>query len=116
MNNSISVVAIPVSGVVWAARQPFGVGALLCLWQKSGIQVNEIPSAFLGLDSAGDAWYLSRGQIARPCECESLGRFMLALHFADEAKKPGGEGIFLDVVDAGHAPGPLCSRALGQLA
>ena len=104
MNNSDPAVAMlmsvrngmmPATGVTWAALRPFGVGALMDLGQKSGIQVDGIPSTPLGPDTAGDAWGMSRRLLARSCECDFPGRSTLELQLADEARKPEGEGICL---------------------
>jgi recombination protein RecA len=91
-------------------ERAFGKGSIMRLGQKTGMEVEAIPTGSLSLDIALGVGGLPKGRIIEIYGPESSGKTTLALHVVAEAQKKGGVSAF---VDAEHALDPVYARKLG---
>ncbi|MCA0407470.1 MAG: recombinase RecA [Proteobacteria bacterium] len=91
-------------------ERAFGKGSIMRLGQKTGMEVETIPTGSLSLDIALGVGGLPKGRVIEIYGPESSGKTTLALHCIAEAQKKGGVSAF---VDAEHALDPVYARKLG---
>jgi recombination protein RecA len=91
-------------------ERAFGKGSIMRLGQKTGMEIEAIPTGSLSLDIALGVGGLPKGRIIEIYGPESSGKTTLALHVVAEAQKIGGVSAF---VDAEHALDPVYARKLG---
>jgi recombination protein RecA len=91
-------------------ERAFGKGSIMRLGQRTGMEVETIPTGSLSLDIALGVGGLPKGRVIEIYGPESSGKTTLALHIIAEAQKTGGVSAF---VDAEHALDPVYARKLG---
>src|SRR5919108_6356861 len=88
----------------------FGKGSIMRLGKRERVEIETIPSGFLGLDIALGTGGLPRGRVVEIYGPESSGKTTLALHAVAEAQRAGGVAAF---IDAEHALDVSYARKLG---
>src|SRR5437588_7723414 len=91
-------------------EKQFGKGAIMQLGEKSGADVQGIPSGALSLDIALGGRGLPRGRIVEIFGPESSGKTTVALHAVANAQRKGGVAAF---IDAEHALDPSWAKRIG---
>jgi len=91
-------------------EKSFGAGAIMSMADRTGMEVQGIPTGALSLDLALGGSGMPRGRICELFGPESSGKTTLALHVIAEAQKEGGVAAF---IDAEHALDPVWCRKLG---
>lgn len=90
-------------------EKQFGAGSVMRLGERTGMQIETIPSGSIALDDALGGGY-AKGRIIEIYGPESSGKTTLTLHAIAEIQKQGGTAAF---VDAEHALDPEYARKLG---
>ncbi len=91
-------------------EKQFGKGSVMRLGDKTGMQVESIPTGSIALDYALGIGGVPRGRIVEIYGAESSGKTTLALQIVAEAQLNGGICAF---VDAEHALDPDYARNIG---
>jgi recombination protein RecA len=91
-------------------EREFGQGSLMRLGDKSGIQVETIPTGALSLDLALGVGGVPRGRIVEIFGPESSGKTTLVYHIIAETQALGGICAF---VDTEHAIDPIYAKRIG---
>jgi recombination protein RecA len=91
-------------------ERQFGSGAIMRFGEKTGLQVEAIPTGSISLDLALGVGGFPRGRIIEIFGPEGTGKTTLALHAIAEAQAEGGVGAF---IDAEHAFDPEYAKRLG---
>ena len=91
-------------------EKDFGKGSIMRLGDKSGVNVEAIPTGALSLDAALGIGGVPRGRIIEIYGPESSGKTTLAQHIVAEVQKKGGIAAF---IDAEHALDPEYAKNLG---
>lgn len=98
------------SDVVKAIEKEYGKGSIMKLGDRSGVDVEPIPSGSLLLDKALGIGGYPKGRIIEIYGPESSGKTTLALHAIAEVQKRGGRAAF---IDAENAIDPVYAKHLG---
>ena len=88
----------------------FGKGAIMKMGERTGMEIEAIPTGALSLDLALGVGGLPRGRITEIFGPESSGKSTLAMHVVAEAQRNGGVCAY---IDAEHAMDPVYARAIG---
>jgi recombination protein RecA len=88
----------------------FGKGAIMKMGERTGMEIEAIPTGALSLDLALGVGGLPRGRITEIYGPESSGKSTLAMHVVAEAQRNGGVCAY---IDAEHAMDPVYARAIG---
>jgi len=91
-------------------ERQFGKGAIMKLGDRTGMDMEVIPTSSLSIDYALGVGGVPRGRVIEVFGPESSGKTTLALHLVAEAQKSGGAAAF---VDAEHALDPEYAKKLG---
>ena len=91
-------------------RQKFGDGAIMKLGERTGMNIEVIPTGVLPLDVALGVGGVPRGRVIELYGPEGGGKTTIALHIIAEAQKAGGVTAF---IDAEHALDPNLAKAIG---
>lgn len=91
-------------------RSKFGDGAIMKLGEKTGMNVDVIPTGVLPLDVALGIGGVPKGRIIELYGPEGGGKTTIALHIIAEAQRSGGVTAF---IDAEHALDPGLAAAIG---
>lgn len=93
-----------------AIEKQFGRGSIMQMGEKTGDDIQGIPTGALSLDIALGGRGLPRGRIIEIFGNESSGKTTVALHAVANAQKLGGVAAF---IDAEHALDPTWAKRLG---
>jgi recombination protein RecA len=88
----------------------FGKGAIMKMGERTGMEVEAVPTGALSLDLALGVGGLPRGRVTEIYGPESSGKSTLAMHVVAEAQRNGGVCAY---IDAEHAMDPVYARAIG---
>jgi len=88
----------------------FGAGAIMKMGERTGMEIEAIPTGALSLDLALGVGGLPRGRITEIFGPESSGKSTLAMHVVAEAQRNGGVCAY---IDAEHAMDPVYAAAIG---
>jgi recombination protein RecA len=88
----------------------FGKGAIMKMGERTGMEIETIPTGALSLDLALGVGGLPRGRITEIFGPESSGKSTLAMHVVAEAQRNGGVCAY---IDAEHAMDPVYAKAIG---
>jgi recombination protein RecA len=88
----------------------FGKGAIMKMGERTGMEIEAIPTGALSLDLALGVGGLPRGRITEIYGPESSGKSTLAMHVVAEAQRNGGVCAY---IDAEHAMDPVYAKAIG---
>jgi recombination protein RecA len=88
----------------------FGAGAIMKMGERTGMEIEAIPTGALSLDLALGVGGLPRGRIIEIFGPESSGKSTLAMHVVAEAQRNGGVCAY---IDAEHAMDPVYAAAIG---
>ena len=91
-------------------EKQFGAGSVMRMGEKTALNVESIPTGYIGLDMALGIGGLPKGRIIEIFGPESGGKTTVTLHAIAEAQKRGGIAAFVDVE---HALDPVYAKALG---
>lgn len=91
-------------------EKKFGKGSVMCLGDRTAVDVDVIPSGSLTLDKALGIGGYPKGRIIEIYGPESSGKTTLTLHAIAQAQKQGGKAAF---IDAEHAIDPVYAKNLG---
>lgn len=91
-------------------EKQFGKGAVMKLGEKSGMQIEVIPTGALTLDIALGVGGVPKGRVIEIFGPESSGKTTVALHIVAEAQRGGGTAAF---IDAEHALDPAYAAKIG---
>lgn len=91
-------------------EKKFGKGSIMCLGDRTAVDVDVIPSGSLTLDKALGIGGYPKGRIIEIYGPESSGKTTLTLHAIAQAQKQGGKAAF---IDAEHAIDPVYAKNLG---
>src|ERR1700680_2619392 len=91
-------------------EKQLGKGSIMQLGEKTGADIQGIPSGALSLDIALGGRGLPRGRIVEIFGPESSGKTTVALHAVANAQRQGGVAAY---IDAEHALDPSWARPLG---
>jgi len=91
-------------------EKQFGKGAVMKLGEKTGMQIEVIPTGALTLDIALGVGGVPRGRVIEIFGPESSGKTTVALHIVAEAQRAGGTAAF---IDAEHALDPSYAAKIG---
>ena len=98
------------SDVVKQIEKEYGKGSIMKLGERTGVDVEPIPSGSLLLDKALGIGGYPKGRIIEIYGPESSGKTTLALHAIAEVQKKGGRAAF---IDAENAIDPVYAKHLG---
>ena len=98
------------SDVVKQIEKEYGKGSIMKLGERTGVDVEPIPSGSLLLDKALGIGGYPKGRIIEIYGPESSGKTTLALHAVAEVQKKGGRAAF---IDAENAIDPVYAKHLG---
>lgn len=98
------------AGVIKDIEKEFGKGSIMKLGDRTGVDVEPIPSGSLLLDKALGIGGYPKGRIIEIYGPESSGKTTLALHAIAEVQKRGGRAAF---IDAENAIDPVYAKHLG---
>lgn len=98
------------SDVVKQIDKEYGKGSIMKLGERTGVDVEPIPSGSLLLDKALGIGGYPKGRIIEIYGPESSGKTTLALHAIAEVQKKGGRAAF---IDAENAIDPVYAKHLG---
>jgi recombination protein RecA len=88
----------------------FGAGAIMKMGDRTGMEIEAVPTGALSLDLALGVGGLPRGRITEIYGPESSGKSTLAMHVVAEAQRNGGVCAY---IDAEHAMDPVYAAAIG---
>ncbi len=88
----------------------FGKGAVMKMGERTGMEIDTIPTGALSLDLALGVGGLPRGRVTEIFGPESSGKSTLAMHVVAEAQRNGGVCAY---IDAEHAMDPVYAKAIG---
>ena len=88
----------------------FGKGAIMKMGERTGMEIETIPTGALSLDLALGVGGLPRGRVTEIFGPESSGKSTLAMHVVAEAQRNGGVCAY---IDAEHAMDPVYAKAIG---
>ena len=88
----------------------FGKGAVMKMGERTGLEIETIPTGALSLDLALGVGGLPRGRVTEIFGPESSGKSTLAMHVVAEAQRNGGVCAY---IDAEHAMDPVYAAAIG---
>lgn len=91
-------------------EKQFGKGAVMKLGEKTGMQIEVIPTGALTLDIALGVGGVPKGRVIEIFGPESSGKTTVALHIVAEAQRAGGTAAF---IDAEHALDPAYAAKIG---
>jgi len=91
-------------------EKQFGKGAVMKLGEKTGMQIEVIPTGALTLDIALGVGGVPKGRVIEIFGPESSGKTTVALHIVAEAQRAGGTAAF---IDAEHALDPSYAAKIG---
>jgi len=95
---------------VSALKKRFGDGAIMKLGEKTGLDVEVIPTGSLALDIALGVGGIPRGRVTEIFGPEASGKTTLCQHIIAQAQRLGGVAAFIDVE---HALDPAYARKCG---
>lgn len=98
------------AGVIKDIEKEYGKGSIMKLGDRTGVDVEPIPSGSLLLDKALGIGGYPKGRIIEIYGPESSGKTTLALHAIAEVQKRGGRAAF---IDAENAIDPVYAKHLG---
>ncbi len=98
------------AGVIKDIEKEYGKGSIMKLGDRTGVDVEPIPSGSLLLDKALGIGGYPKGRIIEIYGPESSGKTTLALHAIAEVQKRGGRAAF---IDAENAIAPVYAKHLG---
>src|SRR2546426_10265812 len=88
----------------------FGKGSIMRMGERTGMDIETIPTGALSLDIALGVGGLPRGRVVEIYGPESSGKSTLAMHVVAEAQRNGGICAY---IDAEHAMDPVYAKAIG---
>src|SRR5437667_1411920 len=88
----------------------FGKGSIMRMGERTGMDIESIPTGALSLDIALGVGGLPRGRVVEIYGPESSGKSTLAMHVVAEAQRNGGICAY---IDAEHAMDPIYAAAIG---
>ncbi len=91
-------------------EKQFGKGSVMKMGEKSGMDIETVPTGALALDLALGVGGLPRGRVVEIYGPESSGKSTLAMHVVAEAQRNGGICAY---IDAEHAMDPLYAGNIG---
>ncbi|MBF0578738.1 recombinase RecA [Erysipelotrichaceae bacterium RD49] len=98
------------ASVIKDIEKEYGKGSIMKLGDRTGVDVEPIPSGSLLLDKALGIGGYPKGRIIEIYGPESSGKTTLALHAIAEVQKRGGRAAF---IDAENAIDPVYAKHLG---
>ena len=75
----------------------FGAGAIMKMGERTGMEIDAVPTGALSLDLALGVGGLPRGRITEIYGPESSGKSTLAMHVVAEAQRNGAVRLLFDV-------------------
>ena len=91
-------------------EKQFGKGSVMKMGEKTGMDIETVPTGALALDLALGVGGLPRGRVVEIYGPESSGKSTLAMHVVAEAQRNGGICAY---IDAEHAMDPLYAGNIG---
>lgn len=91
------------NNVLNAVKKDYGEEAIIMLNNSSSLNTNIVSTGFLGINHIMGGG-LPRGRMLEVSGLEGIGKSTIALQFAAEIIKQGGEGLFVDLENSTHIP------------
>lgn len=91
------------TNVLNAVKKDYGNGAVIMLNNSACLSTNIVPSGFLGIDKILGGG-LPKGRMCEISGNEGVGKSTIALQFAANICKNGGECLFIDLENSTHIP------------